>query len=201
MRLSVKQKFSFKKNSFEGDLGKLIADSMVWKSGADFALMNSGGIRAPIDPGEITYRDVLTVLPFGNTLYILELTGEEILELLNYAVVTGGGGTPVFAGLKVEVKDEKPVEVKINGEKLDLNKTYKMVTNNYLASGGDGYIMLKGKPGYDTGFTDADALAEYIMYLGTIEQYPHEKKYNKYRLGIQNKLILRLKMQKKVLCS
>lgn len=168
-------KVFLQKNSFEGDLGRLIADSMVWKSGADFALMNSGGIRAPIDPGEITYRDVLTVLPFGNTLYILELTGEDILELLNYAVVTGGGGTPVFAGLTVEVKDEKPVEVKINGEKLDLNKTYKMVTNNYLASGGDGYIMLKGKPGYDTGFTDADALAEYIMYLGTIEQYPHEK--------------------------
>ena len=70
-----------------------------------------------------------------------------------------------------------------------------MITNNYLASGGDGYIMLKGKPGYDTGFTDADALAEYIMYLGTIEQYPHEK-YNKYRLGIQNKLILRLKCKK-----
>jgi len=167
-----KTEILLQKNTKDGDLGKLITDSMLWKTNADFALTNSGGIRAPIEPGEITYRDILTVLPFGNTLYIVELTGSQIMELLDYALTTGGGGRPIFSGLTTEVKNGELFKVLIKDQEIDMNKTYRMVTNNYLASGGDGYIVLKDKPGYDTGFILADVLAEYISHLGTIVSYP-----------------------------
>ncbi|HOB15669.1 MAG TPA: 5'-nucleotidase C-terminal domain-containing protein [Defluviitoga sp.] len=160
------------------NLSNLIADSMIWKTGADVALVNGGGIRSSIDAGEITYRDVLTVLPFGNTVYVLELTGKDLIEVLEYAatIPDGQGAKLHVGGLTAEIKDGKPVDVKVNGEPLDLNKTYKVVTNNYVAAGGDGYTMLIGKPGYDTGFTDAIVLAEYIKYLGIIEDYPSEQR-------------------------
>jgi 5'-nucleotidase/UDP-sugar diphosphatase len=160
------------------NLSNLIADSMIWKTGADVALVNGGGIRSSIDVGEITYRDVLTVLPFGNTVYVMELTGKDLMAVLEYAatIPDGQGAKLHVGGMTAEIKDGKPINVKINGEPLDLNKTYKVVSNNYVAAGGDGYTMLVGKPGYDTGFTDADVLAEYIMYLEVIEDYPSEQR-------------------------
>lgn len=164
--------------SDETNLSNLITDSMLWKTGADIALQNGGGIRASIEAGEITYRDVLTVLPFGNTVYLLELTGKDIMDVLNYAanIPDGQGAKLHVAGLTADIKDGKAMNVKVNGEPLDLNKTYKVVTNNYLASGGDGYTMLEGKTGYDTYFRDADVLKEYIAHLGTIEYYSSEER-------------------------
>ena len=164
--------------SDETNLSNLITDGMIWKTGADIAFMNGGGIRASIDVGEITYRDILTVMPFGNTLYVLELTGKDIMDVLNYAVTIpdGQGAKLHVAGLTAEIKDGKPENVKVNGQPLDLNKTYKVVTNNYVAAGGDGYTMLEGKPGYDTYFRDADALREYIAYLGVIEDYTSQER-------------------------
>jgi 5'-nucleotidase/UDP-sugar diphosphatase len=164
--------------SDETNLSNLIADGLIWKTGADVALMNGGGIRAPIEAGEITYRDILTVLPFGNTLYVLELTGKDIMDVLNYAatIPDGQGAKLHVAGLTAEIKGGKATNVKINGKPIDLNKTYKVVTNNYVAAGGDGYTMLAGKPGYDTYFRDADSLREYIAHLGTIEDYTSEER-------------------------
>jgi len=164
--------------SDETNLSNLITDGMIWKTGADVALMNGGGIRASIELGEITYRDILTVLPFGNTLYVLELTGKDIMDVLNYAatIPDGQGAKLHVAGLTAEIKGGKATNVKINGKPIDLKKTYKVVTNNYVAAGGDGYTMLKGKPGYDTYFRDADALREYIAHLGTIEDYTSEER-------------------------
>ncbi|PNR87395.1 metallophosphatase [Petrotoga sp. HKA.pet.4.5] len=164
--------------SDETNLSNLIADGMIWKTGADVALMNGGGIRASIEAGEITYRDILTVLPFGNTLYVLELTGKDIMDVLNYAatIPDGQGAKLHVAGLTAEIKGGKATNVKINGKPIDLNKTYKVVTNNYVAAGGDGYTMLAGKPGYDTYFRDADSLREYIAHLGTIEDYTSQER-------------------------
>jgi 5'-nucleotidase/UDP-sugar diphosphatase len=167
------------------NLGNLVADAMRWKARADVALTNGGGIRASLKPGPITRRDLLTVHPFGNTVYIMKLTGKQIMEVLNYAatIQPGKGAWPQISGMTVKVKDGKVVDVKINGEPLDPNKTYLFATNSYLAGGGDGYTMLKewsaSGYGYDTSYTLADAIADYIRDAlgGVIESYDDSPRY------------------------
>ncbi len=161
--------------SKETNLGNLVTDGMRAKTGADIALLNGGGIRATIAPGQVTYRDVLTVEPFGNTLTLLELTGAQIMDVLNYAatIETGNGAFLHVSGLKwtLNRKLDKGVaeNVLVGDAPIDLAKTYKVVTNNFMAAGGDGYVMLKDLPQMDTGFVDADATKEYIKQLGKVE--------------------------------
>ena len=169
--------------SKDTNLAHLITDAMRWKTGADIALQNGGGIRASIQPGKITYRDILTVLPFGNTLYVMKLTGEQIMKVLEYAatIPDGKGAHLQTSGLTWVNDNGKPVDVKVNGEPIDLNKVYVVVTNNYMAGGGDGYTMLKewSKNGYDTGFVLADVVKDYIKQLGVIEKYDETPRYVK----------------------
>lgn len=163
------------------NLANLIVDAMRWKVGADIAFTNGGGIRASIKPGKITVRDILTVLPFGNTLYVLELTGEQIMKVLEYAatIPEGKGAFLQVSGLTWKSKDGKVVEVLVNGEPLDPEKKYKVVTNNYMAGGGDGYVMFKEWDGYDTGYLMSDAVIEYIQNVlnGKIEEYDDSQRY------------------------
>ena len=157
--------------SRETNLGNLITDSMLVKSGAEIALQNGGSIRAGIAPGIITYRDVLTVQPFGNTLTRIDMTGAQIMEVLNAAAgKVGSGGFLHVAGLKVTYSKGagKALNVMTGNVPLDLQKTYRVVTNTFLASGGDGYDMLKPLAKYDTGFVDADAMVEYIQKIGKV---------------------------------
>ena len=164
--------------SGETNLGHLITDALLWKTDADVALQNGGGIRASISEGEITYRDVLTVLPFGNTAYTVKLKGSDLKEVVDYAatIPDGQGSKLHVAGITFKVEDEKAMNIKVNGTPLDMDKTYDVVTNNYMASGGDGYEMLEGKNGYDTGFVVADVVVGYIEELGTIEDYQKAKR-------------------------
>ncbi|ACR79611.1 MULTISPECIES: bifunctional UDP-sugar hydrolase/5'-nucleotidase [Kosmotoga] len=155
------------------NLGHLVADAMVWKTGADLAITNAGGIRASIQPGPITYRDILKVLPFGNTLYIIKITGEQLMEVLKYTttIPAGKGARPQVANLSYKIENGEVKDVMIKGEPIDLSKTYTLVTNNYMAAGGDGYKMLKGLEGYDTGFVLADVVMEYISEISPITEY------------------------------
>ncbi len=165
------------------NLGNLVADAIRWKAKADIALTNGGGIRASLKPGAITIRDVLTVHPFGNTIYVMKLTGKQIMEILNYTatIQPGKGAWPQISGMTVKIKDGKVVDVKVNGEPLDPNKTYVFATNSYLAGGGDGYKMLKewAANGYDTGYTLAQAIIEYIQKAlgGVIKSYDDSPRY------------------------
>ena len=161
------------------NLSNLITDAMLWKTDADIALQNSGGIRASIQPGGITYRDILTVLPFGNTVYLFELTGNELLDVLDYAVTADSGAYPQFAGVDLVSEDGEIQKLFIDGRPVDGDKTYRLVTNNYLAFGGDGYNVLseRTEKGYDTGFVLADVVKDYIAHLGTIEEYTDEARY------------------------
>ncbi|MCD6449533.1 MAG: 5'-nucleotidase C-terminal domain-containing protein [Thermotogaceae bacterium] len=164
-------------------LGNLVADAIRWKANADIAFTNGGGIRASILPGDITIRNILTVHPFGNTIYVMKLTGDQIKKIFEYTATLqpGMGAWPQISGATVKVKDGKVVEIKINGKPLDPNKVYVFATNNYLAGGGDGYSMLKewAPKGYDTGFTLAQAIIEYIQKVlgGTIESYDDSPRY------------------------
>lgn len=166
----------------ESNLGNLIADGMLWKTrnaGTRIALQNGGGIRASIPKGPITVGKVYEVLPFGNTLVVMDLKGREILEALENGVSqweqTAGRFLQV-AGLRYAFDLSRPagsrvvrVEVK-EGEgyrPLDLEATYRVVTNNFIAAGGDGFTVLKNAQGYrvDTGFADAESFMDYLKEL------------------------------------
>ncbi|WP_202707375.1 5'-nucleotidase C-terminal domain-containing protein [Sporosalibacterium faouarense] len=138
----------------ETNLGNLITEAMLDISGADVALTNGGGIRATIDAGEVTKGDVLTVLPFGNFVQMIEVTGADIEAAIENGITgypEASGGFPHIAGMTVTFDSSKEagnrvVEIKIGGEALDESKTYKLVTNDFTAAGGDGYTMFADKP-------------------------------------------------------
>ena len=157
--------------SQETNLGNLITDAMRAKTGAEIALQNGGGIRAGIAPGKISYRDILAVQPFGNTLTVIDMTGEQLMEVLDASAgKVGSGAFMQVSGLKVTYNQaaKKAENVMVGDSPIDLGKTYKVVTNNFVAAGGDGYKMLKPLAKYDTGFVDADATMEYIKTKGQV---------------------------------
>ncbi|WP_264474664.1 bifunctional UDP-sugar hydrolase/5'-nucleotidase UshA [Leeia speluncae] len=147
------------------NLGNMIATAMKEKAKADFALMNAGGIRDSISAGKITYKDILKVQPFGNTLVYIDLSGKEALDYLKAAakMTAGSGAFPQLAGVSLQMKQGELVEAKINGQVIDPNKTYRLALNNFTAAGGDGYPKLNQHPGYvNTGFVDADVLKQFL---------------------------------------
>ncbi|MBN2061563.1 MAG: 5'-nucleotidase C-terminal domain-containing protein [Deltaproteobacteria bacterium] len=157
--------------SQETNMGNLITDAMRVKTGADIAFQNGGGIRASIEAGTITYRDLLTVQSFGNTLVIIKMTGAQIMKLLTYAAMVedGQGAFLHVSGLSWTNNKKVPENVMVGNTPIELEKTYTVVTNNFMGGGGDGYAMLKDLPKTDTGFVDADALREYIEKAGKVK--------------------------------
>ncbi|MBY0147533.1 5'-nucleotidase C-terminal domain-containing protein [Neobacillus niacini] len=143
--------------SKETNLGNLIADGMAAKANefvpTYIAMQNGGGIRASIDQGDITLGEVLTVLPFGNNLVTLDLTGEEILAALEHSVSAPGAGSFMqVSGLKFKYDQAKPVGERVwhvealtaeGYEELQQDKIYRVATNAFTADGGDGYGMFK----------------------------------------------------------
>lgn len=148
----------------ETNLGNMVTKAYKEKMNADIGLSNSGGIRASIAPGNVTYESVLTVLPFGNQLALAELTGAELKAFLEPVFLTmkGTGGFPQLSGVEVTVSMElkKITSFKVNGEPLDLSKKYKLALPEFTASGGDKYPKI---PFRKTGFVDADILKDYIL--------------------------------------
>ncbi|MFY0545343.1 bifunctional metallophosphatase/5'-nucleotidase [Brevibacillus sp. H7] len=150
----------------ETNVGNLIADIMLERTKtikgqeADIALTNAGGIRTQLNAGDITKKDLYTLLPFPNTLVVVEVTGEELKQALESGVSEvekGAGRFPQISGMSFTYNPAKPagervVEVKVGGQPLDLKKTYKLATNDFIAAGGDGYTSLK-KPAFNTGLT------------------------------------------------
>ena len=146
-------------------LAVLIGQAMMDKTRANFAVMNAGGVRDSLPMGELTYKDVLKVHPFGNTLVTLDLTGKEVIDYLNVAakMTPGAGAFPHFAGISLEIQAGTVSNVSIQGIPIDMGKTYKIAINNFVAAGGDGYPKMTAHPSYvDTGFVDADALRGFI---------------------------------------
>ena len=148
------------------NLGVLVGTAMREKVKADFAVMNSGGIRDSLPAGELTYRDVLKVQPFGNQISYADLTGAEVQNYLNVIgkMSAGSGGFPQFAGISIKYVKGEATHVMIGGKPLDPNATYRMTLNDFTSAGGDGYPKLKGvHPTWvNSGFTDANVLKDYI---------------------------------------
>jgi 5'-nucleotidase/UDP-sugar diphosphatase len=171
-------------------IAPIVCDAMLWKVdalgiGADFALQNAGGVRIDVPQGEITVGTVYRLLPFGNTLSVLDVTGTEIRGLLEGALSDifdkglSDGAFPYVAGLKYTAVKNAPegqrvTDIEIAGSggvytAIDPASTYRMVTNAFVAGGGDGYALLAGKQFTDTGFTDSEVFLEYLEMLGTVE--------------------------------
>jgi 5'-nucleotidase/UDP-sugar diphosphatase len=147
------------------NLGVLIAKAMMEKTRADFAIVNSGGVRDSIKAGPITYRDILKVQPFGNTVCTVDLTGQEIIAYLSAAskMSPGSGAFAQFAGIELEMANGAVSNVRVQGTALDTNKVYRMALNNFQAAGGDGYPRLTDNPSFvNTGFVDADVMRAFI---------------------------------------
>ncbi|MDO6708862.1 bifunctional UDP-sugar hydrolase/5'-nucleotidase UshA [Photobacterium sp. 1_MG-2023] len=147
------------------NLGRLIAASHMQRAKADFAVMNSGGVRDSIPGGAITYKDVLKVQPFGNMVTYTDMTGAEVLDYLN-AVATkpvDSGAYAQFYGLTMEVQDGQVHHVKIGGKALNPSQVYRFTVPSFNAAGGDGYPKLTNHAGYvNTGFVDAEVLKDYL---------------------------------------
>jgi 5'-nucleotidase len=190
----------------ETNLGNLITDAMVWavvKEGgieqvepnAVVGITNGGGIRATIEPGDISMKDINTVLPFGNTVAVIYVTGDEMLEALEastFCTPKSIGGFPQTTGIDwtidttveydqgdlyinadgSETTYYGPASIKrvtinsVNGEPFDPSATYAVVTNNFIAAGGDTYNVFMRAfnegSGFDTGIPLDEAVVSYI---------------------------------------
>ncbi|MGL5279768.1 MAG: bifunctional metallophosphatase/5'-nucleotidase [Cetobacterium sp.] len=158
----------------ETNLSQLITDAMLWKTGADVALTNGGGIRASINPGEVTVGDIISVLPFGNYVITKEVKGSDLQKAVENGIRSypeSLGAMAQVSGMTVKFNVKNPayrrvLEIKVGNEKLDPNKTYVVATNDFMAAGGDGYSSLAG--GKELGHYPAldEVLIEYIQKVG-----------------------------------
>ncbi len=160
----------------ETNLGNLITDGMLASAKkidpeVQFAFQNGGGIRASIDTGDITVGEVMTVMPFGNALGIVKLTGAEIYDIVEHSVKEFPqefGGFLHFSGLQVEFDGKAPVgkrvkTIKFNGKELEKAAYYKAATNTFTAKGGDGYDTLKKV--YEDGRVSEPGTIDYEMFI------------------------------------
>ena len=182
----------------ETNLGDLITDAMLWKIRTQatisvpaenvVAITNGGGIRATVKAGDVTKKDINTVLPFGNTLAVVYVTGAELLEALEastYCTPESIGGFPQAAGLTFTVKTYEEYDANpepypkstyygpksiqrvtidnVNGKAFDPTATYAVVTNNFVAGGGDTYYAFAAATDqFDTGLPLDEVVMEYI---------------------------------------
>ena len=183
----------------ETNLGDLITDAMLWSIQKNpdsvtvpmenvLAITNGGGIRAPIHKGDVTKKDVNTVLPFGNTVAVVYVTGAELLEALEastYCTPKAVGGFPQVSGIEFIVDTSAAYDandttypgstyygpksinrvtiIGVNGEEFDPEATYAVITNNFLAAGGDTYYAFANASAqFDTGLPLDEVLMDYI---------------------------------------
>ena len=157
----------------ESAMGNLVADSMRWQTGTDFAFMNSGGVRADIDAGPISWKEAFTVQPFGNDLVKMNVTGEVIKTLLEQQWGSKVRIMPI-SGLKVTYDDSRAAGdrivsiVKNDGTPVEMDQTYSITVNNYMAGGGDGYAILATITDKTIDVVDLDALVNYIKAKGEV---------------------------------
>ncbi|MBY5947971.1 bifunctional UDP-sugar hydrolase/5'-nucleotidase UshA [Photobacterium rosenbergii] len=154
------------------NLGRLIAASHMQRAKADFAVMNSGGVRDSIAGGDITYKDVLTVQPFGNIVTYTDMTGSEVMDYLNVVATkpVDSGAYAQFYGIAMTVANGKVSDVKIGGKPLSLTDTYRFTVPSFNAAGGDGYPKITEHSGHvNTGFVDAEVLKEFLQTNSPID--------------------------------
>lgn len=157
----------------EHPLGRLVADAIRWRTGADVALMNRGGIRASIPRGPVSARTVYTALPFEEDILAFRVTGEELLQILETGM-QGRRRDMQISGFTCERDQSRPdgskiLEPMVNGEPLDSGAEYTFVTTGYLAHGSVGFGILTGFEPWHTGYNLMETVLEYVKEFSPIE--------------------------------
>jgi len=149
---------SYSSRTRETNVGNFIADAYRNVTGADIGLVNGGSIRADLtyNPGPLTKRDVLSILPFNNPIVKIEVTGKTLMEALEHGVARSRednepGRFPQVSGVKFKfdagkLPGQRVVEATVNGKPIDPNGTYTIALSDFLVKGGDGYTMFKDAP-------------------------------------------------------
>lgn len=138
----------------ESNFGQLLADAMLDATDAEVAITNGGGIRASIAAGDITKNDIVTAFPFGNYLVTKRVLGRDIMAALEHGASVypeQNGAFPHVAGMTFTINTESPAgqrvsELMINGAPAEMQKEYMLVTNDFMAVGGDDYLMFRDYP-------------------------------------------------------
>nr|WP_321259208.1 5'-nucleotidase C-terminal domain-containing protein [uncultured Pseudodesulfovibrio sp.] len=165
-------------------IAPIVCQSMLAKMAStgedvDIALLNGGGVRDSVPRGNMTVGTAYTLMPFNNTLNVMDMTGAQVKIALETGVTRGGGAFPYVRGARYTADMNKPdgdrvasLEIKGKGgqwKSFDPRRSYRVVTNTYLAGGGDGYTVMKNAAQrYDTGFVDAVAFIEYVKSMKTL---------------------------------
>lgn len=158
----------------ESELGNLSADAFKWKTNADIAAMNGGGLRADLPAGDVRRIDVMSIFPFGNTLQVVNIKGSTIREMLEHSVAaypTNFEGFLSVSGMTFSFIPSQPVghrvkEIYIGNEPLDDDKTYKLASMDFLFNGGDGYDMLKDLEVIGKYENAEEVVADYLREVG-----------------------------------
>jgi 5'-nucleotidase/UDP-sugar diphosphatase len=162
--------------------GPLIADSMVWKTGAQIGIMNPGGVRINLQQGTVSVAKVYELQPFGNTLVTVSLKGSDVVKAFEDMIDMQIGGKAVDAsnpliyvsGVRFTLDVKKPMGQRVSAvmvkdskgaeSALDPNGSYKVVVNNFMAAGGDKNATLGAATGkYDTGYVDSEAFLDFVQ--------------------------------------
>ncbi len=167
----------------ECSMGNLVADAMLARvadQGVQIALANSGGLRASIDAGPVTMGEVLTVLPFQNTLSTFQVSGQQLIDAMENGasqIEDTAGRFLQVAGMTYAVTLSNPPgsrvsDIMVGGQPIDPAATYGVVSNNYVRNGGDGFAMfVEAANAYDFGPDLADVVAEYMAAQGPYTPY------------------------------
>jgi|HubBroStandDraft_6_1064221.scaffolds.fasta_scaffold22714_1 5'-nucleotidase len=155
----------------ESAIGDLVADAQRSATHADIALINPGGLRSDLDAGPVTYGDLLTVHPFGNHLLTLDMTGQQLLAVLEQQWLAAGSAGPRIlktSGMRYSWDATKPAGNHVQlacdagGAPIDPQHHYRVTVNDFLVAGGDGFTTLVPLGPGEVGPLDADALGDYL---------------------------------------
>lgn len=162
---------------YESEMGDWVTDIMrAYDPSIDFALTNSGGLRADIDTGPITFGEVFEAQPFDNTLVIVELDGNEVRQVLEEGI-TGDHGVVQVSGLQFTFDYDAPVGSRIVGDVIDLSTglplnpatTYYVAVNDFMAAGGDDYLTLATNPQTNTYELVRDIVVDWVKAAGCFD--------------------------------
>lgn len=165
----------------EGLLGNFISDLAILyirknfpenEFNPDFCILNNGGFRSTLNEGPITIGDIFQIMPFDNHLLILEIKGKEMNDLIKYIKdksttnISRKSGVPL-SGIRIKISGDKVSRCMVSNKMYDPLKTYRILTTNYLASGGDDMVFLKNcKTLFNTKLLLRDVIIRYIEELG-----------------------------------
>jgi 2',3'-cyclic-nucleotide 2'-phosphodiesterase (5'-nucleotidase family) len=149
----------------DGSLGNFMADAYLYMArqkvdaSAELAYMNNGGIRRNgISAGPLRKGAVYELMPFDNLLVVQKVSGKLLQQFLDHIADEGGGGV---AGLTMKIRDKKAVDVRIQGQPIDMNRVYTMVNSDYVINGGGRFLLFKDLPMNQTGYLLRDAILDY----------------------------------------